>query len=164
MIFVKIHEFKNFELCEENVRLSYRRCRATENTRKPLPIKIYHPHLCGMDSPEIIFDAEKVVTNLVAIYHMIGQLKAVHDGQSFMASKQGYTNYKGEKWTEKASMLSALYALGVASTVITPFLKDDGMKFSVTDIRVVKPTWPRNDPNYHKNPLPGDKFLNADSN
>lgn len=154
---MKLHEFKNHELTEENVFLAYKRCKATEKTKQTLPIKVFHPHLCGQDSPEILFDAEKVATNLVSIYHMLGQLKAVHDGQSFMASKQGFTNYKGQKWTTKNSALSALYALGIASTSITPFLKNPGMNFSVTDIRLLKPTYPLDDPNYSKNPLPVPK-------
>ena len=147
-------EFKNFELSEANVLLLYKRCKATEQTTKPLTIKVFHPHLCGQDSPEITFDGSKIIFNMPIIYHMLGQLKAVHDGQSFMASKQGFTNYKGEKWTTKNSAVSALYALGVATTMIKPFINSQDMNFSVTDIRALKPRYPFDDPNYSNGPFP----------
>lgn len=149
---MKLEEFKNYELTEENVLLLYSRCLATEQSKSKLTVKVYYPHLCGQDSPEVTFDEKKLALNAAITYHMLGQLKAVHDKQPFMASKQGLTNYKGEKWTTKSSTLFALYALGIAMSLITPFVKHNNMNFSVTDIRAIEPRYQRDDPNYAQQP------------
>ena len=150
---MKLEEFKNYELTEENVLLLYSRCLATEESDQKLTMQVFHPQLTGQSSPEVTFDAEKLGINAIKTYQMLGQLKAVHDKQPFMASKQGFTNYKGAKWTTKSSTLSALYALGIATSLITPFVKYNNMNFSITDIRAIEPRYSRDDPNYAKAPM-----------
>lgn len=143
-------EFKNSELTEENVLLLYQECLKTAATEKSIPIKIYQPELCGKDSPTVEFDVPKIIENIPKIHHLLGQLAAVHQRQIFMSAGEGFWNYKGQRWTENNSTLFALYYLGVASTMITPFIKAKQMALSITKIDAVTPSYPKSDPNYKR--------------
>ena len=155
---MQLSEFKNYELSEENVLLLYNRCKANEQTEKIIKVRVYNQELCGQDSPEVNFNGEKLVINADITFHMLGQLEAVHNKQPFMPSKQGFINYKGVKWTSKSSMLFALYALGIATSFLSPFVKYSNMNFSATIISGLEPTYPCDDPNYLTMPLSKSKF------
>ena len=77
------------DLNQENVLSTYKDCLISKEDlgKNPLDeyrIKIFSIKTCGKDSPEVVFNKGKILSNYYNIAHLLGQLKIAHVENPFL--------------------------------------------------------------------------------
>ena len=141
------------DLNQENVLNIYKDCLIPKEDigkapHKECAVKIFTKESCGKDSPEIVFNTDKIFSYAYNIAHLLGQLKVAHEGSAAFSLPMGFINYKNEPWTKDNATLMALYYLGVAMDFIPIFEKlPDSDKIFSTAIYIA-PTFSTSEPYY----------------
>lgn len=116
------------DLNQENVLSVYKNCLVPKdkigtNTDVEHKVKIFSKETCGKDSPEVVFDINKLDEQANNIAFLLGQLKVTHDQATGFTLPMGFLDYKNRQWTKDNTTLMALYYLGVGCNFMPIFKK-----------------------------------------
>lgn len=116
------------ELNQENVLTTYKEClipkeNIGKNPDDECRTKIFTVETCGKDSPEVVFDINKLDEQANNIAFLLGQLKVTHDQATGFTLPMGFLDYKNRQWTKDNTTLMALYYLGIGCNFMPIFKK-----------------------------------------